>query len=98
MKQYYKSDGRYKYHNRGLHYIVEFGWARIEERQQFAKLLKVFQEIYGPEKERIFDEVRGYPVWKMNDYWRSEQNSITKRRRIYLREESVLSLALLRVE
>lgn len=102
MKQY-KSDGRYKYYNLGLHYIVEFRWAGLEDKQLFAKLRKVFEEMYGPDKEKVLyhkttnGEDYYFPQWKYNTEWRFEQNRSAKRRRIYLKEESVLSLALLRI-
>jgi hypothetical protein len=96
MKQF-KSDGRYKYHDKGFHYIVEFRWSHYDDRQLYIKLLNAFTEIYGPEKDKFISE-HGYTLWKWNQDWRCEQNRGAKRRRIYLREESVLSLALLRVE
>lgn len=95
MKQY-KSDGRYKYHNQGFHYIVDFRWTNTDDQQLFRKLLKIFEELYGPVKEKVIRE-DSYPVWKLNPDWRFEQVRSAKRRRIYLKEESVLSMALLRV-
>jgi hypothetical protein len=92
----FKSDGRYKYHDRGLHYIAEFRWASLEERMLFTKLIKVMVDTYGPEKEKQMSE-HGYTTWKLNENWRCEQNRSAKRRRIYLREESALTMALLRV-
>ena len=93
----YKSDGRYKFHSQGFQHIVEFRWTGFDDRQLFAKLLKVFEEMYGPVKEKVLNE-NSYPVWRMNPDWRFEQNRGAKRRRIYLKEESALTLALLRVE
>lgn len=92
----FKSDGRYKFHNRGLHYIVEFRWAHQEDRQLFAKLIKIFEEMYGTHRERVLNDAGTYHIWKVNPDWQCEQNKSAKRRRIYLREESVLSLALLK--
>lgn len=98
MKQY-KSDKRYKYFNLGLHYIVEFRWAASEETILFNKLRRVFEEMYGPDKEKLMytDSGAYFPNWKYNTDWRFEQNRSAKRRRIYLKEESALSLALLRI-
>jgi hypothetical protein len=96
MKQF-KSDGRYKYYTQGFHYIVEFRWATLEDKQLFLKLKSEFTLMYGLEKERSDSAGYGYFVWKFNEYWRSEQNRNAKRRRIYLKEESALSLALLRI-
>lgn len=102
MRQY-KSDARYKYYSSGFHYIVEFRWAELEDRQLFAKLLKIFEEMYGPDKEKVLHHKTAdgsdyyFPQWKYNTDWRFEQNRSAKRRRIYLKEESALSLALLRI-
>jgi len=95
----FKSDGRYKYYSLGLHYIVEFRWHGTEDRELFRKLCKVFEEMYGPIKERQTRTDSGdyFPHWTINKEWQYEQNKSAKRRRIYLKEESVLSLALLRV-
>lgn len=93
----FKSDGRYKYHNRGLHYIVEFRWNSRDERLQFSELVKFFKELYGPEREQVLNSAGTYMIWKNNPDWQYEQNMKAKRRRIYLKEESVLSLALLKV-
>lgn len=95
MKQF-KSDGRYKYHNLGLHYIVEFRWGNSEERQIYTKLLKEFTELYGDANSLESNDL-GYSIWRENPNWRFEQNIQARRRRIYLKDESVLSLALLRI-
>ncbi len=94
----FKSDGRYKYHNQGLHYIVEFRWANRDDREQFAKLVRYFKELYGAEREKVFDVNPNLGRWVTNKEWRSEQNMKSKRRRIYLKDESVLTLALLSIE
>jgi len=95
MKQY-RSDGRYKYHGQGFHYIVDFAWNNRDDQLLFTKLTKVFAELYGDEKtETKIDGWRSRCTW--NENWRSERNFKAKRRRIYLKEESVLSLALLRI-
>ena len=98
MKQY-KSDARYKLYSQGFHYIVEFRWHNQEDRVLFSNLITVFKEMYGPDKEKVlYDEAGNFvPHWKINDTWRCEQNRSAKRRRIYLKEESILSLALLRI-
>jgi len=92
----YKSDGRYKYHNQGFHYIVDFRWGSLADRHLFVQLVKVFSEMYGPVKQKIMNE-NSYPVWKMNPDWRFENTKSAKRKRIYLKDESVLTVALLKV-
>jgi hypothetical protein len=94
----FKSDGRYKFHNLGLHYIVEFRWQNQDDRVQYSKLLKYFKDVYGPDKEKVYDINPGLGRWVANTNWRCEQNLAAKRRRIYLREESALTLALLSIE
>ena len=96
MKQF-KSDGRYKYHNQGFQYIVEFRWANCDDQELFIKLRLVFTDMYGKEKEKIYDHNPVLGRWVMNEHWRLEVNRSAKRRRIYLKDDSALSLALLRV-
>ena len=96
MKQF-KSDRRYKYYNQGFQYIVEFRWANRDDQELFTKLQMVFADMYGKEKEKIYDVNPVLGRWIMNEHWRLEVNRSAKRRRIYLKDDSALSLALLRV-
>lgn len=89
----FKTDGRYKLHDRGFHHIVEFRWHGLEDKTLFQKLFTQFTEMYGP--ARYVDPERGLQVW--NDNWRFEQSRSAKRRRIYLKEDTGLSLALLKL-
>jgi hypothetical protein len=95
MRQF-KSDGRYKYHSLGFHYIVEFGWVNREDRVLFVDLMHQFEDMYG---KHIHQEINadGWPVKTFNEHYRLEQSNKARRRRIYLREESALTLALLRI-
>lgn len=95
----YKSDGRYKYHNRGLTYIVDFGWANREDKELFVKMITKLRETYGDEK--IFTgeaDTWGFKKWHWNESWRCEQNRNAKRRRIYLKDEGTVSYILLQVQ
>ncbi len=96
MKQF-KSDGRYKYNSAGLQYIVDFRWASASDMDMFNKLRRIFEDMYGPTRERIVDPTTGQYRWVTNINWQQERNRNAKRKRIYLREESALSLALLRI-
>lgn len=96
MKQF-KSDGRYKYNSAGLQYIVDFRWGSASDMDMFNKLRHIFEEMYGPVKQKIVDDPNKFPYWKLNENWQYERNRNAKRKRIYLREESALSLALLRI-
>jgi len=95
MRQF-KSDGRYKYHSLGFHYIVEFGWVNREDRVLFVDLMHQFEDMYG---KHIHQKINadGWPVKTFNEHYRLEQSIKARRRRIYLREESALTMALLRI-
>ena len=100
MKQF-KSDGRYNYYKQGLHYIVEFRWNNRDDSQLYIKLITYFKEVYGPDKEQVYvvdNVITGLGRWIANENWRCEQRWKTKQRRIYLRDESALTLALLKIE
>lgn len=89
----FKSDGRYKLYDRGFRNIIEFSWNGIEDRRLYRALLKEFDTMYGP--YRHLDIEKNTQVW--NKQWRFEANAKAKRRRIYLKEESGLSMALLKI-
>ena len=89
----FKSDGRYNLHSRGFHYIVEFSWHGRDDRSLYWALIKEFEEIYGP--PRYLDIEKNMRV--LNDNWRCESNAKAKRRRIYLKEDTGLSMALLKI-
>jgi hypothetical protein len=95
MRQF-KSDGRYKYHNLGFHYIVEFRWHHHEDRLLFVRLMTQFKEMYGDHIHQEFN-TNGWPTKKFNEHYRIEQSAAAKRRRIYLKEETALTLALLKI-
>lgn len=92
-----KSNGRYKYYNLGFHHIVDFAWVSRTDRELFAKLASVFKDMYGPDKVKTYENDNAWGRWVWNEHWRLEQNANAKRRRIYLKEESGLILALLKV-
>lgn len=89
----FKSDGRFKLHSRGFHYIVEFRWHARDDKKLYNDLFNEFTDMYGP--TRYVDKEKGSWIW--NDNWRFEANAKAKRRRIYLKEETSLSMAFLKV-
>jgi len=95
MRQF-KSDGRYKYYGLGYHYIVDFRWQHRDDRLLFVKLISQFKEMYG---ESMHQEINanGWPVKKFNEHYLIEQSIKDRRRRIYLKEESALTMALLQI-
>ena len=93
--KYFKSDGRYVNHDKGFHFVIAFAWSDRKDIELFNKILSRLKEIYGPEKENVPDEKWVTGRWKYNDFWRYERNMFAKRRRIYLKEESAVTLVLL---
>lgn len=91
----FKSDGRYKYNNMGYTYIVQFGWANLQDKSLWSKLVKAFEEMHGPHIERYHD-ANGWPRSKKNEHYVLEQNRSQRRRRIYLKDEADLTIALLK--
>jgi len=96
--KHFKSDGRYLYHDKGFHYIMQFAWSDVKDIELFQKLTARFKEIYGPEKENVPDQKWVTGRWQYNEFWRYERNMFAKRRRIYLKEESAVTLALLTLD
>ena len=95
MRQF-KSDGRYLHYNRGLHYIVEFLW--FNERKLYLSLVKSFAQLYGPQYTEVLNTKYNYFSREMNTEYRVERNIKQKRCRIYMRDEGMLSMALLAME
>ena len=88
-----KTDGRYKLYSSGFHYIVEFKWHGLADQQMFSKLVDGLTDTYGSAK--YFDKEKN--AYVLNSEWRYEIKKSAKRRRIYLKDESALSLVLLKV-
>lgn len=88
-----KSDHRYKLYGKGFHCILHFTWHGISERKLYSDLVNQFSAMFGP--TRYADIENGLQVW--NDNWRYEANAKAKRRRIYLKDEHSLSIALLKM-
>ena len=91
----FKSDGRYKHHNRGYEYIAQFGWANLEDKRLWSSLVKALEEMHGPHIER-YNDANGWPRSKHNDNYILEQNRSVKRRRIYAKNEADFTIALLK--
>ena len=89
-----KSDGRYNFFKHGFNTILEFRVRIRDERDQYYNLTKALDELYGA--YRTFDAAR--IQYKLNDDYRLQLMSDNKRRRIYLKNESVVSLLLLKME
>jgi len=94
--KYFQSNHRYKLYSQGFHHIAEFRWNNRNDRVLFLELKKIFTEQYGPDKDKEFLH-NNLGVWKYNNNWRAEHNTSAKRIRIYLKEESAMSLAMLKI-
>lgn len=95
---FFKSDGRYNYYNKGYRYIAEFKWSSQAEREQFRQICEVLEKMYGPHKQRVYRSAEDFVGrLEFNEHWYSEVKRTVKRRRIYFREETSLSMALLKM-
>lgn len=91
----FKSDGRYKNYDKGLHYICELNWHR--DAALFTQLVKAFEAIHGP--HLLIDKTAtGVPYRKYNEHYRLEQNRKIRRRRIYMKEEHYITMVMLTME
>ena len=72
MKQF-KSDGRYNLYKQGFHYIVEFRWNDHNDSVLYRKLITYFEQVYGPDKEKVYDVNPVLGRWVANEHWRCEQ-------------------------
>jgi hypothetical protein len=88
-----KSDGRYNFYNQGFTTIMEFNMRLRHEREEFVKLQKGIECMYGPHKFLELERNR----WRMNEHYRIQLMSDKKRRRIYLKDEGTVSMLLLKV-
>lgn len=84
----------------GFHYIVEFNTRLSRDRDLYQKLYKSFSNIYGPDKFQVeVDRIDGgkHTVWRSSDDWRTEYRPSMKRKRIYLKDASPLTMAMLQI-
>ena len=88
-----KSDGRYNFHREGFTTILEFNMRIRPQRDQFFQLQSAVRELYG--EPRFIHPATGR--WKMNENYRTQLMSDRKNRRIYLRNESEVTLLMLKV-
>lgn len=91
----FKSDGRYKLHNYGYVYIADFRWKNRDDEESYRKIMKGLEEMHGPQ----WEELPGGSFWskkKRNEHYVLEVNKSAKRRRIYVKNESDITMALLK--
>ena len=85
-----KSDGRYNYHSLGFTTIMEFRIKAISERMNYIAVEKALVKLYGPRNVEV-----GNNKFKPNENYRTQLMSDRKRRRVYLKNESDVSMLLL---
>lgn len=96
--RFFESNYRYNMHSLGFHYIVEFNTRTRKDRDMYFELVKAFINLYGEEKESLPPEPGAmFSKWKINENWRTEYRASLKRRRIYLKEASAYTMAMLRL-
>ena len=93
----FKSDGRYKLHSQGFQYIMSFRWGGHDDPKLFIKCTTILEELYGPMKDSHWDD-DGHYHHNLNTVYRYEQVKKARRRRIYLKNESDVTLILLRTQ
>jgi hypothetical protein len=95
--KFIESNHRYKLYNQGFGYIVSFSFRGTKDAALFASLCQSLAEMYGDEKELVMLEGGGH-CWKYNQNWRKEISSYAKRKRIYLRNGTDMTMLMLKVE
>ena len=93
----YKSDARYKYHKEGFHYIAEFRTC-FDERIKYGALRKVLEEKYGPLRKCVYISDSQDYRHELNPVWRCDfTSSQVKHRRIFVKDESIITFAMLMI-
>ena len=93
--KFIQSNHRYKLYNQGFHYIIEFSLRGNKDAKLFSELVVALTEMYGEEKSLV--EIPGkIHMWKYNENWRREHNTYAKRKRIYLRNGTDMTMLMLK--
>lgn len=96
----FESNHRYLMYSAGFHYIVEFNTRLSRDRDLYGKLVKAFTNTFGPDKFQVEVERQSggkHMVWRGSDDWRTEYRPSMKRKRIYLKDGSPLTMAMLQI-
>lgn len=98
--KFFKSNHRYNMYNQGFHYIAEFNTKKQADRELYSRLCEHMKEMYGPVKTEItVVKAQGlvFPKFTLNDNWRVDYREALKRRRIYLKDETAYTFAMLKL-
>lgn len=90
-----KSNGNYKLYYSGFHWIIECH-ENDKDAKEFYKLVRACEEMYGEESSWVNKDRLGYYTY--NNNWRYDINKKLKRRRIYLKNESDVTLLMLKAK
>lgn len=91
------SNHRYKLYNQGFKFIIEFRFKSSADAELFKQLSNYLTELHGPDKSSRLPQGQSWHIWEYNKHWRKEINNAAKRKRIYLENESDMSLIMLKV-
>lgn len=91
-----KSNGNYKLFYRGFHWIIQCHDSD-KDAGNFYKLVNACKEMYGPESEWL-PKPEPFGMYKHNDDWRYDINKKLKRRRLYLKNETDVTLLMLKAQ
>lgn len=93
-----KSNRNYKLYNSGFHWIIECNDLH-DDPAKFYQIVKACEQMYGPEREwKNSDRERFWSFMTYNHNWRYEIVKKSKRRRIYLKNETDISLLMLKAQ
>lgn len=97
--KFFKSNHRYNMYNQGFHHIAEFNTKRQADRDLYRGLCDVLKEMYGPISTEVTVQAHGmtFPRYIPNDNWRVDYREKLKRRRIYFKDETAYTYAMLKL-
>jgi len=92
----FKSDHRYKHYRAGYHYIAEFARAGRTDHPLFVAMVTELRALHGHNIVTFADK-DGWPNKRLNEHYIIEQRQGHSHKRIYVKNESDLSLILLKL-
>jgi hypothetical protein len=88
-----KSDGRHNFYDKGFRVIFEFRTRVQRDQNEWGKYIELLDTLYGPPRYNF----SGTQIHHHNENYRLQRMSDLKRRRIYLKDESIASYLLLMI-
>ena len=90
-----KSNRTFKLYNSGFHWIIQCDDDE-DSPAEFYKLVRACEANYGKETEWVTGEELTWGNYVWNTNWRFDVNKRLKRRRIYLKNETDVTLLMLK--